>query len=206
MPPLDAHAIARRLGLQAPDEATLARLDDALTDAEADVVGYLGRPIRPQTLTAYHLYPDPHGGWDLPESPVIEVVSAVAETYPGQPLITTGLFTVTYRAGLDYENDPNLAPIKRYVIAAVRNDPTLLAYLERTGAIQGAVKSTSVSTEGQSKSTTYAAVGEQMGGGGTPGSDSPGALPSKSTLDRWRRAGRRVAEGHRHAGTHLGRF
>lgn len=191
MPPIDAHAIARSLGLQAPDEATLERLDEALADAEADVVGYLGRPIRPQQYVAYHQWPNPVDGWDLPETPVLSIVSEVAEVDPVDAY-ATGLFTVTYTAGLDYENDPELSPIRRYVKAAVRNDPSLFAYLINTGAVQGAVKSSSVSTEGQSKSVTYQTAGEQMGGGGQAGSDSPGALPSKSSMDKWRRANRRA--------------
>jgi hypothetical protein len=185
--PLDAHEIARRMGLTAPDERTLSRLDDALLDAEADVVGYLGRPIRPQTFVQEHAFPYVDG-WQLPHRPLLEVVSAVAETFTDGS--TTGLFTVTYRAGLDYENDPALLPIRRYVIAAVRNDPELLVFLQQAGQITPLVRSRSVGTEGQSLTTTYADVG--YGGGGVAGQDSPGALPSKSSMDTWRIKGRRV--------------
>jgi hypothetical protein len=199
--PLDAHEIARRMGLTAPDERTLSRLDDALMDAEADVVGYLGRPIRPQTYVQEHCFPY-HDGWRLPQRPLIEVVSAVAETSIDGS--TTGLFTVTYRAGLDFENNPDLAPIRRYVVAAVRNDPSLLVYLTQAGLITPLVKSRSVGTEGQSVTTTYSDVETQFGGQSASmgrrssavpmATDSPGALPSRNTLDTWRIKGRRVAQ------------
>jgi hypothetical protein len=202
--PVDAHEIARRMGLVAPDEATLSRLDDALLDAEADVVSYLGRPIRPQQFVAEHLWPAPFDNWApyLPEKPVIEVVSAVAEVGP-DGLTETGLFTVTYTAGLDFENDPALAPIRRYVVAATRNDPSLLVYLAQRGLITPLVKSRTVSTEGQSVTTTNSDVETQYGGqspsmagrrsSAVPmATDSPGALPSRNTLDTWRIKGRRV--------------
>lgn len=194
-PPFDPVAdLARRLGLTNPSEEQLERVADALTDAEDDVVGYLGRPIRPEQRTAYRVWPDPLSelGWGVVESdPIRRLVSIVAETVTdGGQTITTGTFTVTYEVGLDYLNDPALRPIARYVRAAAMNDPTLLQFLSRSVGLRGPVQSVSVSTEGQSKNVSYAQPG--YGGGGQAGADSPGALPSRTTLDRWRFRGRRV--------------
>lgn len=189
-----AQELADDLGIDEPDAAMVRRLQRALDDAEADVVGYLGRPILPEQHTAYRVWPDLFrtGGWTLAETePIRRIVSATPETFleNGVP-IETGTFTVVYEVGLDYANDPALAPIRRYVMAAALNSPKLLTYLSRTNGLRGPVKSVSVSTEGQSKNVTYADLG--YGGGGQAGADSPGALPSRSSLDRWRRAGRRV--------------
>lgn len=70
------------------------------------------------------------------------------------------------------------------------NNPTLLAYLVRTGGGRGEIKSVNVSTEGQAKSVTYSSL--SYGGGGDAGSGVPGALPSITTLDTWRKRNRRV--------------
>lgn len=181
--------LAHRLGVDEPDEKLLARVADALADAEDDVVGILGRAIRPQQRTARNCWPSPFG-WGLPDDePVTRVLSATPEFY-ADGVTTTGTFTVEYEVGLDYLNDPELGPIRRYVRAAALNNPELLQYVARTTSLRGPVKSVSVSTEGQSKNVTYAPLA--FGGGGQAGSDSPGALPSAKTLDKWRLRGRRV--------------
>jgi hypothetical protein len=186
--PLDATELARRLGYPDPDEGLLTAVTEAIEDAESDVEAYLGRPIRPVELTATGRWPG-WDGWDLPDDqPIRRIISTTPEAWPDGTL--TGQFTVVYEVGLDYLNDDELRPIRRYVRAAAQNDPTLLAYLANTKGGHGAIKSMSVSTEGQSKNITYADV--SYGGGGQAGADSPGALPSKKSMDRWRLAGRRI--------------
>lgn len=183
-----AYDIARRLGHPEPDDELLQAVVDALGDAEDDVVGYLGRPIRPVTKVANRCWPV-LGGWSIPSETgrIREIVSAVPETLDG---VTTGTFTITYTVGLDYVNDAELGPIRRYVRAAAMNDPMLMRRLDEVAQTPGEIKSVSVSTEGQSKNVTYEK--RSYGGGGQAGADSPGALPSKKSMDRWRLAGRRV--------------
>lgn len=187
-PATPAEVIARRMRLQ-PTEELLTEIDDAIASAESDVEGYLGRPIRPVEVVAHQCWPVP-GGWSIPgeHRRIREIVSAVPETVDG---VETGTFTVTYTVGIDYLADPDTRPIRRYVQAAAMNDPMLLAWVEgQVDAGTGAIKSISVSTEGQSKNVTYER--RSYGGGGAAGQDSPGALPSKSSMDRWRLANRRV--------------
>jgi len=188
--------LAERLGVDepAPTAKMVWALKRALADAESDVLGYLDRPITPSERTARGVWPDPFGtgGFTIAsDEKIIDIVSATPEVFVdhGVP-IATGTFTVVYRAGLDYKNDPLLSPIRRYVLAAAMNNGELLAFIARTTSLRGAVKSVSVSTEGQSKNVTYETL--SFGGGGQAGADSPGALPSITTLDKWRRRGRRV--------------
>lgn len=187
--------VARRLGIDTPDVAMQARIGDALVDAEDDVVGYLGRAIRPQQRTAVGRWPSAWG-WGLPQDePVLRVLSATPETFTDPysgAVTTTGTFTVVYEVGLDYLTDPELGPIRRYVRAAALNNPELLLHVSRSTSLRGQVQSVSVSTEGQSKNVSYAPLG--YGGGGQAGSDSPGALPSLKSLDTWRLRGRRVVQ------------
>lgn len=187
--PTPAEQLARRMGIKEPDADLLEALDDALDDAVAEVEGYLGRSITPVQKVAYGCWPVP-GGWDLigVTGTLRRIVSAVPEVWPDTGL-ESGTFTVTYEVGLDYLVDADVRPIRRYVQAAAANNPMLLAYLSRTGE-RGEIKSVNVSTEGQSKSVTYSTL--SYGGGGTAGADAPGALPSRSTLDRWRLANRHV--------------
>lgn len=181
--------LLRRLGLgQDPAAELVTAIGDAIADAEADVEGYLDRPITPQQRTATGQWPL-LSGWQLPDDdPVRAIISTTPETFPDGTL--TGTFTVVYEIGLDYKNDPACRPIRRYVIAAAMNSPQLLQYLTRTAQVARAVKSISVSTEGQSKTTTYGDV--SYGGGGAAGSGAPGALPSIKSLEGWSLAGRRV--------------
>lgn len=188
--PTPADVLARRMRLTPVDEQLRAELNDAIAAAEADVEGYLGRPIRPVTKTATRCWPVP-GGWEIPteHGTIREILGATAETIEG---VETGTFTVRYTVGIDYLNDDDVRPIQRYIMAAAANDPMLLSWVAAEKGGHGAVKSVSVSTEGQSKNVTYADLG--YGGGGAAGSDAPGALPSRTTLDKWRKANRRVIQ------------
>lgn len=193
--PTPAEDLARRLGVDTADTALMTAITDALADAEDDVTGYLGRPVRPVTKTATGCWPVP-GGWDIPgeRGRVREILTVTAETWTDPntgEVIALGTFTLTYTVGMDYLTDPETSPIRRYVRAAAMNDPALLQRLASAGR-RGPVTNVSVSTEGQSKTVTYAPLGN--GGGGQPGADSPGALPSKKSLDRWRLVGRRIRQ------------
>lgn len=193
-PPLDpAYALARRLGFPEPDDGLLDVITDALADAEADVEGYLGRPIHPVTRSVDGCWPVA-GGWDIPGETgrIRSIVSAVPQLIDGTE---SGMFTVTYLVGIDYLADAECRPIRRYVTAAAANDYLLLNYLEGQEHRRGPVTSVSVSTEGQSKTVQYGHLGyTPPASRGTGMTDYPGALPAKSTMDRWRIANRRVVQ------------
>jgi hypothetical protein len=171
--------IAAKMGLTLPlaDDAR-AVLTEAILDVQADVQSHLGVPLFPVTVTEQHLrsYTD---GWHLTGEWAayrISVLSAVAEAnLDGSP---TGLFSVTYTAGLgDVVNDPEFEPIRRYVRAWAAVDPAVVRLWLSQGN-RGEIKS--VTAEGQSVS--YGSAVAALGAGQS-GNES--RLPDKSTLDRW---------------------
>lgn len=173
----------------APDDRDVIR--DAILDAQADVVAYLGRPITPTTYVERDRYAWPQG-WDLvsaPDEPLIDVVSAVPQldTYNAP----TGYFTVTYVAGIDAKHDAALSPIRRFVKAhALRSGDVELLW-KRVVQPAGTIKN--VSAEGQSVTyDTPTLGGSNEGTAKGAGSGAPGSLPTLASLDRWRLAGRRV--------------
>lgn len=171
------------LPLSAEDRDTLT---EAILDAQADVEGYLGRPVVPITYVETGRYPGADG-WDLVEhgdDPVVTVISAIPET-DAETTQPTGYYTVTYTAGLDARREEVLRPIRRYITAHAMNSPEITRLWVTAGG-RGQVKT--VSAEGQSITFESAT----LGGGGNAGSGNPGALPTLSSLDRWRLAGRRV--------------
>jgi hypothetical protein len=180
-----ARAMRLPLPLSADDSWRLSR---AIQEAQFDVEAYLGRPITPTVYVEYGLWPIQGDiWWSLCHAPLIEVLSSVAETIDGQ---ATGTFTVTYTAGLDAANDPQLAPIRRYVAAAAMASPMMIDAWRATRSDGGRVVS-SLSTEGQSVSFKYASPLDSSGAGsGT--ATWPGSPPRLDSLDRWRLAGRRV--------------
>jgi hypothetical protein len=181
---VDVDSLARRLGFDTPvDSETAETLRQAILDAQADVVSYLGRPIVPTQVTARGLWAWGTNWADaIDDSDFIEIVSVTPEVYidTGQP---SGTFTVVYLAGLDAVNDPALEPIRRYVAAAARNDAAVIDIWRERVQPRGAM--TSVSTDGQSASFAAAT----QGGGGSPGSNAPGALPKLESLFAWKRGG-----------------
>lgn len=184
--------IAKRLGVKNPDQDLLDMCQEAIDDAIAEVEGYLGRPITPAQQTAYHLMPWPWG-WDLrSDQQVRAIISVTPETAPDGT--ATGMFTVVYQVGIDYLNDVECRPIRRYVVAAAGNNYDLLMYAQRELKLRGPVSSVSTSTEGQSKNVQYAHLGYMppTSRSASQGMDYPGQLPKLTTLDRWRLAGRRV--------------
>lgn len=158
-------------------------ITEAILDAQSDAAAYLGRSgVVPGVYTESGRYDDGRGHWDLVlvDEPLIEVLDATPEAIDGMP---TGYYTITYRAGIDAKNDPELRPIRRWVAAAAMNSPEFVAMWREATKVKGTVKS--VTTEGQS--VTYDTP--TLGGGGK---GQPGELPGKSSMDRWRIAGRRV--------------
>lgn len=174
-----AEELARRARIPYPlDSDTAFLLTTVLTETQSDVQAYLGRPVMPVTVVERRCWPV-GGGWRLREQPVLDVISEEPEIIDGQD---SGYWTVTYTAGINARTDPEAAPIRRYIMAAALSTPDLAA-LTPVGV--GRVV-TSVSTEGQSITYGY---DRKTGQAGT---FTPGSIPPITSLDRWRRAGRRV--------------
>lgn len=187
---ISAEALAAHLGIALPlDAAQRADLTDAVLDAQADVVGYLGRRILPELIEERRLWLHA-GGWVLAEQPVVEILSEVEEFVDGA---ATGYWTVSYRAGLDAKNDPELRPIRRVVMTHAAAQPAAVALWRAAGA--GAVADVgkrikAVSAEGQSIS--YDFLSPSGGPAGPAAAGAVGGAVQWSSIDRWRVAGRRV--------------
>jgi hypothetical protein len=180
--------IARRLGLPQPlDERDRWLIEQAITDAQADLEAYLGRPITAQTYTETGMLPV-NGQYVLTYWPVIAITSTTAETDSdtGAP---TGLYTVVYTAGLDGVTDPELEPLRRFVRTHTLYSETVQGVLRRLMP-ESARKVASLGVEGQN--VTYADVYTVAGNATELG--LPGALPTFKSCDRWRLAGRRVVQ------------
>lgn len=178
--------LLRRAGITDPTEAQILTATDAILDAQADVVAYLGRPITPTTYTETDRFAY-YDGWRLeaaPDEDLIEIVSVTPQLVAGVP---TDYFTVTYIAGIDAATDPVLDPIRRYVRVHAMNSPEFTRMWKTATKAEGDVRS--LSAEGQSVSFSPPTLG---GGGGKAGSGEPGTLPTLGSLDRWRLAGRRA--------------
>lgn len=185
-------SIAVKAGMTLPlTEAQREIFTDAILDAQSDVRAYLGVAILPTTFTESGRHDDGTGKWNLDEDniPLIEVLDVTPETTGG---LLTGKFTITYRAGLDAKNDPELYAIVRYVKAAALNSPEVTRLWKIATKTKGDVKS--VTTEGQSISYDKAT----LGGGGVAGSGAPGSLPTLASLDKWRVAGRQAYQRPTH--------
>ncbi|MFI6634281.1 hypothetical protein ACIBI7_35830 [Nonomuraea fuscirosea] len=172
--------VALRAGLKLPlTEEQRETVAEAISDAFGDVAAYLGKPPLPVTLVQRGARGDGRGGWRLAFDPVIEVLSAVAETGPDGEL--TGLYTITYRAGLNPAENPVYGKaLTRYVRAAAAAAPEVRRVVQRDAPDTRLIKAASV--EGQS--VTY-----EDAGGGAAGSGAAGAPPSLDSLKRWKRRG-----------------
>jgi hypothetical protein len=172
---VDPEAVARAIGLSygslnSDQQETIA---DSIRDAQADVEAFLGRPIIPIQFTDTDVAPS-GDRWELAEQPVQDILTITPILIDNQP---TGMYDVTYMAGLDARTDGNLGPIRRYVSAHAAASPMV------TRLSSGGRQITSVSVDGQS--ITYS-------DSGAAGSGAPGSLPNITSLNRWRVAGRRV--------------
>ena len=170
-------------------------ITDAIRDAQADVVAYLGREITPTLGTEYQRWAWAGDEWNLVglgDEPLIRVVSAVPETDPvtGVP---SDYFTVTYLYGIDARTDERLHPIRRYVRLHAMNSPDVVGLWKVVTGAKGEVRS--VSAEGQSVSFAAPTLSGSATTGTKPGDLTPGSLPTLASLDRWRLAGRRVHQG-----------
>lgn len=183
--------LAPRLGWSPPNAEQRRALTDALEDAHDDVEAYLGQPITPTTATETGRFAYANG-WELEREP-LRIVSATPEKGPGGEL--TGMFTVTYEWGLDAAGDPELRPIRRYIIAQALQHPSVVTLWQ---ASQGdaARRVRSLSAEGQSVSFDYLTPGgaevARNANGTATAATSAASGPPLSSLDRWRIAGRRV--------------
>lgn len=183
-----ADEIARRLGVPLPlQENDRWLIEQVIGDAQAGLEAYLGRAVTPRTYTDEHVHRMARPGadeWDLNHWPVQSITSVAEETDDdGDP---TGLYTVVYVAGLDGANDPELEPLRRFVRAAAMYAPDLQQWLRRTNPEASRVV-TSLGVDGQS--VTWSDAYTVPGGGEAGG---VGRVPSLSSCDRWRIAGRRV--------------
>lgn len=186
---VDPAYLARRLSIEEPDDDLLWRLGEIVREEQATVEAYLHRsvvvaqyvetgrwPEAPPCWTALTLGEQ----WNLLRPDVQTVVSSVAETDPDTAR-PTGLYTVTYTAGLPVATDPAYAPIRRRIVAAALASPeTLREARAAGGGWARAVKSVSVG--GDAQSVTYDA---DTPAAGSKGDSPPGAVPPLSTLDYW---------------------
>lgn len=192
---ITADDIARHLGLPLPLDADPEYvLSEASAAAQSDLAAYLGRQPVPVTYTEQHRQPW-RGGWRLANYPVLSIGQVTPETDPvsGQP---TGLFTVTYVAGLDSVNDPELEPIRRFIRLHAMFDPTT-QILFRQLRPDIATRVMTASLEGQSATITdtYPAMsGASMRSPAavTASLTMPGSMPTLASCDRWRISKRRV--------------
>lgn len=170
--------LARRIGI--PDaelEAVRDVLEMMTDDVQADVEGYLGRPLMPTRFVepARADYTDP-SGYRLAWDPVVRIISAV------EPADPNGLWTVDYVAGID--NPIAQRSIARYVTGAVieefRAHPTY-------GKAYRSVRS--LSAGGRSISWDQPAGASRRSMAQLPAFPQPGSMPSIETLARWRKRG-----------------
>ena len=203
---VSADTVARLAGIPRPLNAdTQWLIEQGILGAQADVTAYLGQPITPLLATENGLYPQSaylsltdRRQWPLSNIPVIEILTAEPEGIEPFPI---GTYTVTYTYGLNVVTDPQMAPVRRWILAsAVASSEVASAY--SSTAPDGGRVVTSVSAEGQSIS--YSAVKVPSASvAGAAGSGAPGSVPLLSSLDRWRVAGRRVFQrrGYPYYGT-----
>ena len=185
---VDPAYLARRLGLDEPDDALLWRLGELVREEQATVEAYLHRSIVvaqyqetgrwPQTSPFEVL--DLGEQWQLSRPDVQTIVSTVAETDPATSR-PTGRYTVTYTAGLDVAADGQYAPILRRIVAAVLGSPEAIREARAAGAGPARVVK-SLSVGGDSQSVTY---GDDVPASARAGDSAPGAIPPLSVLDPW---------------------
>ncbi|MGW0033091.1 hypothetical protein ACWDXD_25150 [Streptomyces sp. NPDC003314] len=163
-------AVADELGLPLP--LTAAQRDDLLTAirrAQADVVGYLGRPVVPQLVTRPGLTPRWGRDEDLEDPATWSFDTGdLAQVSAYRPR-DGGTYDVDFLVGLD---GATIDPITRYVTTHAAE-----AERQRPGsaAAQGR-RVSSVSAEGQAVSYESA-----------PAAGQAGALPALDSLKRWKR-------------------
>ena len=162
--------VADQLGVPLPlDAAQRERYTEHLQDAQADVVGYLGRPVVPRAALLENVRPAPGSLLDADVWPIDGLDDTVdVVTYEELP---DGAYNVRVNVGLD---GAAIKPIVRYIVAhaaeMARQQPAPSA------GPGGGRRVSSVSAEGQSVSYESA-----------PAAGAAGALPSLGSLSRYRR-------------------
>ncbi|MFI6536646.1 hypothetical protein ACIBHY_29640 [Nonomuraea sp. NPDC050547] len=172
--------VAVRAGLKLPlTEEQRETVAEAIGDAFGDVAAYLGRPPLPVTLVQRGAQGNGRGGWQLAHDPVIEVLSTAAETGVNGEL--TGLYTITYRAGLNPAENPVYGKaLGRYISASAAAHPMVRRVVQSDAPDARLIKQANVEGQG----VTWEDVS-----GGAAGSGAAGAPPSLDSLKRWRRRG-----------------
>lgn len=176
---VDIPTLARRAGIAKDDLDDELRLvlEDMVEDVQADVEGYLRRPITATRFTEMALrdYSD-RCGFALRFDPVQKILAADG------PDPVTGAWTVQYVAGIT--NPIALKAITRYVYSSAAD---AFAAHPVYGRNYRSVKSLSAG----GRSITYAdpAASNRRASATLPAYPQPGASPSIETLAAWRRRG-----------------
>ncbi|MFB6505621.1 hypothetical protein ACFC07_21980 [Streptomyces sp. NPDC056099] len=165
-----AEDVASELGVSLPITAVQReKYRDAIGKAQADVAGYLGRPLIPQPRRLLEV--TPLFGYDLddPQAWPIQHFDDVATVVSHSAnLDDRNTYTVDLLIGLDGAVED---PIREYLVAhaseRIRNSPS---------SAEGERRVTSVSAEGQSISYDSA-----------PAAGQPGALPTLDSLSGYRK-------------------
>ncbi|MFG2986254.1 hypothetical protein ACGFYQ_34220 [Streptomyces sp. NPDC048258] len=162
-------SVADELGVPLPlTGEQRAALERAVRKAQADVAGYLGRPLVPRYVVLRSATPRWTDGLDDPECWPLAPQDEIAEVIGYRPL-GDGTYDVDFHIGL---NGSAEEPIVRYVTAHAAE-----AERQRPGGVGGENRRvTSVSAEGQSVSYDAA-----------PAAGQAGSLPSIDTLSGLRR-------------------
>lgn len=182
LPPLvvPVEKVARLAGLDHTDENVQYVVEEAIRAATVDVEAYLGRFVVPTEVVETRVV-RAWNGLRLRHSPVRDLVATVAEVDADDT--ETGLYTVTYVAGIDAAAEAEYAPIRNWVTAAAQVFPPV----RRLVAAAGKREVRTVSAEGQS--VTYE--------NSPKSSDVPTAgVPPLSSVDRWRNADMLVSQDH----------
>lgn len=184
--------LAKKLGITLAEltEDQRDTLTEVIFDAQAEIEDRLGQPILPMVREERACYPHP-SGWYLAYQPVLRILTEVEELDLYNA--ATGYWTVTYLAGLDAKNDPELRTIKRFLLQLAASKPESEAMWRAAGAGAAAgvgARVKSVSAEGQSVSYDYQTpVG---GGSGSGSADTIGGALTWANLDQWSLVGKRA--------------
>lgn len=174
----DADELAEQLGLTTPvtDMGKRQILTSAIRSCQVRVESYLGRLVTPYQYRETGRRRAYDGSYNLTREPLWRVVSATQEIDSDtNRLLDT--YTVVYLAGLDAANDPELEPIKTFVL----DDASWRPQVRRLAPPPDAARVVaSLSAEGQSVSY----VNDR------PASNQPGSPLDITVLDSWRVRGR----------------
>ncbi|GAA2692019.1 hypothetical protein GCM10010412_082690 [Nonomuraea recticatena] len=166
--------VAVRAGLPTLLDAGMrAAIEEAIADGFAEAAAHLNRSPTPETFTQRGVVPDGRGGWLLNHGPLIEVLSATAETHPVNGALT-GAYTIVYRAGLDPDADRRYGSVlARFVLWSAAASPIV----RRIAQEKGVRLQSAVNVEGQGVTYESSQV--------TAGSGVAGAPPTLADLDEW---------------------